>query len=363
MKMKYSNAYHLWMLIGLMILGPCNGWSQKNSRTIEKNFSIPQNGSVQIKNSYGSISLNHWDKDNVQFIVTITVEGKDESQLEAIFDGIDIQFDQGKDWVSAKTEIEISTSSWWKNWRLLVNKNHNYSIDYVVHLPKSVELDINNAYGNIFLTETDGKTRIKCAYGRIEIGQLNHANNSIDLQYAPQSQIDFIQAGDIEADYSSINIKDAGKISLDADYSKSYFENIDRLTFDADYGKISIDKLGSIEGNADYLSIKIGTLSETLDLAMDYGGLSVEKIEASTANFSLDTDYTGIALKANPNWAFSFTVETQYAGFKTDFPLNYRQKIIESTDRYYEGTHLDGRNRLEIKADYGSVKLYQNEKK
>lgn len=361
MKMKYSRAYHQWMLIGLIILfGHISGWSQKNTRSIEKNFSIPPNGSVQIKNSYGSISLNHWDKDNVRFKVTITAEGKDESQLEAIFDGIDIQFDQGKNWVSAKTEIDISASSWWKNWRLFVNKSHNYSIDYVVHLPKSVALDLNNTYGNIFLTETDGKTRIKCAYGRIEIGQLNHAKNNIDLQYAPQSQIDFIQSGDIEADYSSINIKDADKISLDADYSKSSFEKINQLTFDADYGKISIGKLGSIEGNADYLSIKIGTLSDALDLVMDYGGLSVEKIEATTANFSLDTDYTGIALKANPNWAFSFTVETQYAGFKTDFPLNYQQKIIESTDRYYEGTHLDGKNRFEIKADYGSVKLYQN---
>ena len=346
--------------MGLILLSISIGWSQKNTRTIEKNLAIPSNGTVQIKNSYGSISLDHWDKNSVQFHVTITAEGKDESQLEAIFDGIDIQFDQGNDWVSAKTEIDISSASWWKNWRAFVNKGHNYSIDYVVQLPRSVNLDLDNAYGNIFLTETDGKARIKCSYGRIEVGQLNHPNNNIDLQYAPQSQIDFIAAGNVEADYSSINIKNAGEITLDADYSKSHFEKIDDLTFDADYGKLSIDNLGRIDGNADYLSIKIGALSEALNLVMDYGGLRVENIEGSTTNFSLSSDYTGIALKADPDWSFSFTIETQYAGFKTDFPLNYRQKIIESTDRYYQGTHLNGENLFEIKADYGSIKLYQN---
>jgi len=93
---------------------------------------------------------------------------------------------------------------------------------------------------------------------------------------------------------------------------------------------------------------------------MDYGGLKVENIQSSTENIDITSDYSGISLGADPDWAFNFSVKTEYAGFKTDFPLDYRKKIIESTDRYYEGNHKNGSNELKISADYGAIKLNQN---
>ena len=93
---------------------------------------------------------------------------------------------------------------------------------------------------------------------------------------------------------------------------------------------------------------------------MDYGSVRVERIETSSKKIEINADYAGIKLGADPDWDFEFTVETEYAGFKTDFPLDYKKKIIESTDRFYQGQHGNGINLLNLNAEYGSIKLTQN---
>jgi RNA polymerase sigma factor (sigma-70 family) len=221
-------------------------------------------------------------------------------------------------------------------------------------------LDIENDYGNIYLGETDGATRLSCAYGRLEVGRLNHTRNEIEITYAPNSEIEYVNEAVIEADYSGLKIDQANIIEYDADYSKSSFGLVAILDFEADYGSLRLDEGNTVIGEADYLTIKIGRLSSKLDLDMDYGSLSVEEIAASTKEVTVQADYTGIRLGADPDWDFAFTVETEYAGFKTDFPLDYRKKIIESTDRYYQGKHRNGINQLNLSADYGSIKLTQN---
>lgn len=353
MKIKFFNCLGFIALSLFVFLPAAKGWSQDNARIIEKNFPLSTTGAIAIDNRYGSINLEHWDRNEVAFWVTIKTEG---NNLD-VLDQIDVNFQVLNDEVRAKTTIENKRNSWWNPFK---QNNQNYSIDYLVRLPKTAVVTLANAYGNIYWEQTDGPATIKCAYGRIEIGSLNHPDNSINLQYAPNSAIDFIKSGSITADYSGLRVNEAGKIKLTTDYSKTHFDRIQQLDFDADYGSIHIDEIEHITGNADYLSLKIGTLRKTLDISMDYGGLGVENIQNSTEKISIESDYTGIRLTADKDWAFAFTIETEYAGFKTDFPLDYRRKIIETTDRYYQGTHKEGENSLNIKADYGSIKLYQN---
>jgi len=193
-------------------------------------------------------------------------------------------------------------------------------------MPKTARLNIDNEYGNIYLNETDGTTELNCAYGRIDIGRLNHPNNTIEISYAPSSEIDYVNAATIEADY----------------------------------GSLSVEEASAINGEADYLTIKIGSVNNSLDLNMDYGSIRVERIETSTKKIEIRADYTGIKLGADPDWDFAFTVETEYADFKSDFPLDYKKKIIESTDRFYQGQHGNGINQLILNAEYGSIKLTQN---
>ena len=358
MKTNYFNIVPYSLLLLLFI--SLHGNAQEAERVIHKSFPLLTNGTVSLSNSYGNLSLNHWDKAEVEIQVNIIVKGGNQERAEELLESISVDFEATNSSVSARTRLPNETNSWWKNWSFWGKNGVDYSIDYTVQLPLSAQVNLSNSYGSIFIDELDGKAIIRCSYGKLVAEKLHNQANKIDLQYSPGSSIEHFNAGEIEMDYSGITIETAERISLDADYSKCSFEHIDELDFEADYGSLSVGEITSLKGDADYLSIKVGSLSRALDVNMDYGGLKVEHILGSTEKVDITSDYSGIALGADPDWAFSFTIETEYAGFKTDFPLNYRKKIIESSDRYYEGNHQNGNNTLTISADYGAVKLNQN---
>jgi len=358
MKTVFNNPSRFLVLCFFLSVPLMN--AQTLERNITKNFPLTPNGEIVIDNAYGTIKLNSWDKDEVLIEVIIKVKSKNEESAEEVLENINVEFDVTKNSIRATTLLPDRNRSWWKNWTLFGSTQLDYSINYLVQMPKTAQLNIDNEYGNIYLDETDGTTQLNCAYGRIDIGRLNHPNNTIEISYAPSSEIDFVNAATIEADYSGLSIAEAGQISYEADYTKSSFALVESLNFEADYGSLSIEEANVVSGEADYLTIKIGSINNSLDLNMDYGSIRVERIEASSKKIEINADYAGIKLGADPDWDFAFTVETEYAGFKSNFPLDYKKKIIESTERFYQGQYGNGNNQLNLKAEYGSIKLIQN---
>ena len=358
MKTVFYKPYRLLLLSFFLHLSFVN--AQSFERNITKNFPLTPNGEIVIDNAYGNVKLNSWDKEEVLIEVIIKVKSNNQERAEEVLENIDVEFDVAKNSIRATTLLPDSNRSWWKNWTLFGSTQLDYSINYLVQMPKKAQLKIDNEYGNIYLDETDGATHLNCAYGRIDIGQLNHPNNTIEIAYAPSSEIDYVNAATIEADYSGLSIAEAGQLSYEADYTKSSFSLVESINFEADYGSLVIDEASTISGEADYLTIKMGSVNNSLDLNMDYGSIRVERIEASCKKIEISADYAGIKLGADPDWDFAFTVETEYAGFKSDFPLDYKKKIIESTDRFYQGQYGNGINQLNLNAEYGSIKLIQN---
>lgn len=359
MKMKSFKLHRYFGILLIFILCATSGNAQKTERTIEKTFPINPDGKLTLDNSYGNLTLNQWDKNEVHIRVNISVEGSDRDRQEDVLENISINFNHSPESVSAQTNLKTE-SAWWQKWNLFKRNNLNYSIDYYVQLPKTIAVDLNNDYGRIFLDELEGAATIRCDYGSIDIGRLEHSDNRINLQYAPNSTIDYINAGSIEADYSGLIVEAAQNIDLNTDYSKNTFKSIHTLNFNADYGSLTLGEVHQIIGNGDYVSIKIETLSKKADLTVDYGGLKISNIQPSTEHIRIDSDYAGIKLTADDNWSFQFSIATQYSGFKTDFHLEYRKKIIESNNRFYQGQHREGLHQLDISSEYGAVKLYQN---
>jgi len=334
--------------------------AQTEKRSINKSFPITADGKVSIDNSYGNVKLNNWDKNEVVIEVEIKVKANSQERAIEALEDIEINFAVSESAIDVTTVLPEDKKSWWNSWSFFGSNQLDYSINYLVQMPKTVQLNIDNDYGNIYLDETDGATQLNCVYGHIEIGRLNHKQNNIELAYAPNSEIDYVNTARIEADYSGLNIAEAEEIDYDADYSKSTFGRIAVLNFEADYGSLSLNEVNTLIGEADYLTIKVGNLNTKLDLSMDYGSVKVEHVEASTKLLKINADYSGVKLGADPAWDFSYEIKTEYAGFKSDFPLDHKKKIIEGTERYYEGKHLNGTNQLNLNTEYGSIKLIQN---
>lgn len=348
------------LLVGLLFHLLLIAQAQEAERSINRSFPLNEIGKIVINNSYGAVKLNSWDKNEVNIQVNIVVDAGSEKRSSEILADIAIDLTAEPSLVKAITRLPNQNNSWWKSWGIFTSGKVDYTIDYLVQFPKTAAVEIDNHYGAIYLDEIDGKADISCAYGKIDLGELNHTDNQIQIQYTSKSHIGFILGGTIEADYSSLQIDQAQTLSYDADYTKSYINNVSSFDFNADYGNLTIENAQVVRGNADYLTISIGTIRQALELNMDYGGLDVDLIQDSTEYVSLDADYVGIKLGVDPDWTFAFSIDADYASFKTDFDLDYTEKITKNTSRIYRGIHKKGNHQLKISTDYGGIKLYQN---
>lgn len=343
----------------LSMANPINGkWDYEKTKTIKKEFDVNADALLTIKNKYGNVDVISWDQNRVEIEVTITVSGNNESKVIDRLSKINVNFENSRSAVSAKTSIENSSKGWYNS-----NNKMNYQINYKVKVPVTNSVDLNNDYGTITLNEIKGKAEISCDYGKILIGSLYHENNSINIDYTSDSEIELMNGGTINADYSKFRIEKAKNIDLNADYTDSEFGQMEDLKFACDYGKLVVDRANNIDGNGDYLTIRLGTVYKNLSIDADYGGIKVDKLMKGFSNVRIHSDYAGIKIGMDNDISFNFIGKSSYGGFDIEGEnVTYLKKVVKSNSKYYEGfvQQENSGAKIDISSEYGSVKLYKN---
>lgn len=339
-----------------IIFGTNDSEKQEKSKTLKKEYTVNSNATVDINNKYGNVTVATWNKNRVEITVKITVKGNNASALDKKLASIDVDFFGDANLVKAKTVFEKSNSwNFWGN-----SNNVSYQIDYTIKMPISNNVKLANDYGSILLDEIDGESVINCDYGKIIIGRLNNKSNSINLDYCSKSTINYINNGDINIDYSKLNVDDAVDLNVNSDYSTLHFEKVNGINFNADYGSISVGNANNIVGNSDYVSIRIGTIYKNLKLDTDYGSIKIEELAQNFNNAYINAEYTGISIGTRSTNNFSFSIDLSYASFRYDDDnVELFKSIEKSTKKYYEGVYGKSKSssKITIKSQYGSVNL------
>ena len=325
-------------------------------KKIKKEFNVNSNSNLSIDNSYGNIDITTWDEDRVVIEVIIKTNGNDEEKVQEKLDEINVDFNQSSSGVSAKTRFSKEDKSWWKSLTGGFD-NVNMEVNYIVRAPEANNLDIENDYGGIYIDKTTGNAKISCDYGKIDIGELRGRSNYLNFDYTRSSRIGYVTNAEINADYSDYEIEEAEELLTSADYSKSKIGKVSKMTFNCDYGSVEIDKIKVLEGNGDYLTTKINRVFTSLDLNLDYGSFSVEKIIKGTRKVEINTDYAGVKLGYDSEMSFQFDVRTSYGGIKglEDLQVQKRdqQNTSNSVSGYYGSQNSD--TKINISTSYGSV--------
>ena len=335
-----------------------NKGDYEKTKTIKKEFDVNADALLSIKNKYGNVDVISWDQNRVEIEVTITVSGNNESKVIDRLSKINVNFENSRSAVSAKTTIDNGSRSWYSS-----NNKMNYQIDYKVKVPVTNSVDLNNDYGTISLNEIKGKAEINCDYGKILIGSLYHEDNSINIDYTSDSEIELMNGGSINADYSKFRIEKAKRIELNADYTDSEFVHVEDLDFVCDYGKLVVGEANNIDGHGDYLTIRLGTIYKNLSIDADYGGIKVDKLMKGFESVRIHSDYAGIKIGMDNDMAFDFIGKSSYGGFDIEGDnVTYLKKVVKSTSKYYEGfvKQENSGAKIDISSEYGSVNLYKN---
>ncbi|OIQ30260.1 MAG: hypothetical protein BM564_02480 [Bacteroidetes bacterium MedPE-SWsnd-G2] len=328
-------------------------------KTITKEYKVSPNAQLKVDNSYGNINVVTWTENRVVIEVTIQTKGNDLERVQKKLDDIDVEFSASSDLVSAKTIFNKGNSkSWWK-WNN--NNNVNMKINYLIKLPITNSVNLDNNYGSINVGKLEGRAVISCDYGKITTKELMAEDNVLSFDYTNNCIFEYINSGKINADYSSFTLESTKNIIISADYSNSTIEVAEDVSYNCDYGNMKINIANNITGNGDYLTTRIGAVYKNVSLKADYGSIKIDRMTEKAGNLTIQSDYVGITIGYEEGYNFDFDIDLEYASLSQNGSFEFMKKRVESTDKYFSGYHgsSNSGNLIKITSDYGSVNFKQ----
>ncbi|MEY3039374.1 MAG: hypothetical protein RLZZ593_516, partial [Bacteroidota bacterium] len=287
-----------------------NNPKYEKTKTYQRNFDVAPNALLLLDNRYGSIEVVESKTAKVSIDVVVRVWGNQMSSIEDKLDEIFVDITGSKTRVSAVTSI--GNTQW--NWSFWKNNSISYEINYVVHAPATMIMEVSQKYGDITVARSTNALKIVCAYGNIELGQISGEATRIEIDYANNSHIEKISQAQIDADYSNLVIGSSSYLNLHTDYSDISLKQVKKVDLDMDYGQLNIDSATAVHGSTDYVDVHLGTIGQ-FNLDMDYGDLSVKQLISSGASSKLTTSYTDVAIDQLNS---SLALEMQYGQLDID---------------------------------------------
>ena len=336
------------------------GGKYTKEKTIKKEFEVNSNALLKISNSYGNLNLTSWNEDRIVIEVQIKTNGNNEERVQERLNEIDVDFDSSANLVSARTQFGNRSNNW--GWKWNKKKNVNVQVNYTVKLPVKNSIGLSNDYGNIYLDRIDGHAKISCDYGKMDIGELRGRNNELRFDYTSRSSFDFINSGEIIADYSGFTIEKAGNLRVNADYTNAVIKEMGDLDYSSSYGSIEVNNVQSVKGNGDYIGVKLGTVQGDVSITADYGSVKIGEMTKEAGDINIKADYTGIKIGYHPEYYFDFEISTEYAGVsgKSDFEMQVSKE--RSSEKYYNGYYGSDNsgNVVYINSEYGGITFTKN---
>lgn len=225
------------------------------------------------------------------------------------------------------------------------------NINYIVRVPKDMELAVNLKYGNVKMDSPVGNFTLDLSYGNLMANSIVGKAN-IRIQY---SDMKVDEAGDVSllAMYSNIKMNKAKRVDLTGNYTD--FGIGDLLIFQMpktfSYGDIRIGKLTTYEGRSIYTDIVINDLLDNIKANTSYGDITIKNLSSKARNVLIDGDYSDISIGLEPNAVASIDASLTYGDFEVakKYSVKYTESKEDDTFTVRKGQIGNGTVKTNIK--------------
>jgi len=131
-----------------------------------------KNEKLVIYNKYGDVEVRTWDKNKIEMHITTSAQSTGPGSDKMLSKLVLIKDKRTENDITCRTAIVspagTGTVSGTKNLQAL----QNCTVSYIVYLPKNIDLQINNQFGNIVMPDFDGHLAIDEQYGNFIAGKI-----------------------------------------------------------------------------------------------------------------------------------------------------------------------------------------------
>ena len=367
-----KSLFKFLLIATILAAAPQGAWAQQGkqpyTKTIKRQFEVDPDGTVMLHNQMGNIRTQAGTGDRMKLTITIRVKAGSERLAQDYFNRINVSISDNPSSVRVVTETDP-----WKAWNTR-SSGSDYRIDYLVTLPSTMQLRINNRFGKVDLADIrndahielqhgdltagniDGHLRLMMAHGNARVGDLGNLTG--DLAHATLYLGDTRDAR-LQIRHGSVNGRDAKYVSLESQHSQAEFANTDRVDYTGRYDDIQFTSVNKLYGEGRYSSINSQDIRDHLDLNLRHSNVRVDHLHRGFSAVHLDGDHTEYRIFVAPGASFSLDASARYAGIRypRDMEVTYEEeRSSEHHVRAYVGTP-NPRSVIRANLNYGALRL------
>lgn len=330
-------------LCSIILSSECfaTGEDYEDIKNIHKSFKISGNTDLEIENKYGDIIIDTWEKDSIKFDITIKIISDSYESNHDFTDLIDVDFYQAEGEVSATTEwnqynSKIKTSA--IDIATIFGRERKIVINYHVHTPKSVNLSIDNKFGDIAISDFEGDIKLDVSYGDIKLRKTEKIEE-ITLNYGKLKLKAFDKA-DITLKSADADLGSGKKLTLHSTTSKIEIDKVRDLKIYSRNDKFEIEEAEMVDISSGWSDFDIQEVKGQINAEIKFGELVIDKIHNSFQNININGSFADIELNFENKIAFNYDI-TLYNGKRFSIPSNGNTTTKNSSydnNNEYEGT-------------------------
>lgn len=319
---------------------------QTYSKEFNKEYNVAKDALLKLNNKYGNIECEIWNQNKVSIKVVIEVYKTSQKKAESLLEKFSVDFSGSKNLVSATTKIAK-----------LGRGNKSFSVNYFVKLPKTLDLNILNKYGDVYLPTIEGSTDLSVKYGDLQLEKLLNSENLITIKYG-ELNADEINEARIDFAYSDLSIDEIQVLDLKTSYSDVSIDFVKHAKIKSSFDDLEIGKIESLKATARYSEVEIDYLKSMLDIDINFGSLSVDNIDKGFTSVDIDSDYAGVEIAFGDGASFRAEVYVKYGDFHSRFKSQMdREKLSMTSYKYTGNIGSSSKSSVRIKASFASVEI------
>ncbi|MEO6491083.1 MAG: hypothetical protein ABIO04_14160, partial [Ferruginibacter sp.] len=210
-------------------------------KAVNKSYNVSSSDKLNIQNSFGSVDVYTWDKNEIKVDVNVEVSANTDALAQRILDRISISNDQRGKEISFQTNMKDINNT--------KDDKSTMSINYTISMPASNPLEIKNEFGSTTIPDYKGEVELTSKFGKLNTGNLSNVK-SIQVEFG-KANLGNIPGGTITIKYSKASIaKLSGAIKMNVEFSSKVVLNLDNnltsLYLNTSYSSINLRPIGDL---------------------------------------------------------------------------------------------------------------------
>jgi len=236
------------------------------TKSVNKSYSVSSSDKLNIQNSFGSVEVHTWDRNEIKVDVNIEVSANTDALAQKLLDRISVLDEKSGRDITFKTDMKDMNDS--KNNKGDRSDKSTMEINYTISMPAGNPLNIKNEFGSTTVPDYRGEVDLTSKFGSLTTGTLSNIKG-IHVEFG-KANLANISSAPVTIKFSKAVIsKLSGDIKLNLEFCSnvrlSLDNNLTSLDLKTSYSTVNLKPLGNLQASYN-ISTSFGSFKNTSDV-------------------------------------------------------------------------------------------------